>query len=118
MTYDEEFCQESATHPQAVEQAIKTMPLAVDVEQASVFLKLVADPTRLKILSALSQVELCVCDLAVVVGMSESAISHQLRLLRTGKVVKNRKEGRVVYYSLLDHHVTILITNALEHARE
>lgn len=118
MVYDDEFCQESVVHREVVEQVCKTMPQATDVERASVLLKLVADPTRLKILSALEQTELCVCDLAVVVGMSESAISHQLRLLRTGRVVTNRKEGRVAYYSLIDDHVTVLITNALEHARE
>ena len=82
------------------------------------FLKLVGDPTRLKLLSALNTCELCVCDLAAVIGLSESAISHQLRLLRAGRVVAFRKVGRVAYYRLLDHHVTTLIESALEHAAE
>ena len=69
-------------------------------------------------LSALSAGQLCVSDLSAVVGISESAVSHQLRLLRTGRVVTFRKEGRVAYYRLLDHHVTTLIDSALEHARE
>lgn len=94
------------------------LPAAGCVEQATAFLKLVADPTRLKILSALKTCELCVCDLAVVVGLSESAVSHQLRLLRAGRVVTFRKAGRVAYYRLLDHHVTVLIESALEHAAE
>lgn len=105
-------------HPEAVRQARLAVPDARCVEQASAFLKMVADPTRLKILSALRVGELCVCDLSAVVGISESAMSHQLRLLRTGRVVTFRKEGRVAYYRLLDHHVTTLIDNALEHARE
>ncbi|MFD1732061.1 ArsR/SmtB family transcription factor [Deinococcus malanensis] len=88
------------------------------MERASDFLKLVGDPTRLRILSALSARELCVCDLAAAVGSSESAVSHQLRLLRAGRVVAFRKVGRVAYYRLLDAHVTTLIDNALAHARE
>lgn len=113
-----ETCEESCVHPQAVAHARAALPDQTCVEQASTLLKLVADPTRLRILSALNTSELCVCDLAAVAGISESAVSHQLRLLRTGRVVTSRKEGRVVYYRLLDHHVTTLIENALAHARE
>lgn len=105
-------------HPEAVQAARGLMPSADQVEQASAFLKLVSDPTRLKLLSALKARELCVCDLAAVVGISESAMSHQLRLLRAGRMVTFRKEGRVAYYRLLDHHVTALIESTLEHARE
>jgi DNA-binding transcriptional ArsR family regulator len=111
-------CEETCVHPEAVRRAREALPDAECVEHASAFLKLVADPTRLKILSALNTGELCVCDLSLVVGISESAMSHQLRLLRTGRVVTFRKEGRVAYYSLLDHHVTTLIGSALEHAQE
>ncbi len=105
-------------HPEAVQKARQALPDAGCVEQASAFLKLVGDPTRLRLLSALNTGEMCVCDLSAAVGISESAVSHQLRLLRTGRVVTFRKEGRVAYYRLLDHHVTTLIDNALEHARE
>ena len=77
-----------------------------------------ADPTRLRLLSALNTGELCVCDLAAVVGISESAVSHQLRLLRAHRLVAFRKEGRIAYYRLLDHHVTVLIGSALDHAGE
>ncbi|WP_155300369.1 MULTISPECIES: ArsR/SmtB family transcription factor [Deinococcus] len=114
----EDTCETKCVHPQAVATARAALPDETCVERATSFLKLVADPTRLKILSALSSSELCVCDLAAVIGLSESATSHQLRLLRTGRVVASRKEGRVVYYRLLDQHVTTLIANALEHARE
>lgn len=111
-------CETTCVHPEAVTAARLSLPDEICVERATAFLKLVGDPTRLKILSALTSMELCVCDLAAVIGLSESATSHQLRLLRTGRVVTSRKEGRVVYYRLLDHHVTTLIANALDHARE
>lgn len=114
----DDLCEVACVHPEAVRQARLALPDAGCVEQASTFLKMVADPTRLKILSALRVGELCVCDLSGVVGISESAMSHQLRQLRTGRVVTFRKEGRVAYYRLLDHHVTTLIDSALEHARE
>ncbi|MBB5362609.1 ArsR/SmtB family transcription factor [Deinococcus humi] len=113
-----DVCEVNCVHPDAVAQARTELPGGQEVETASAFLKLVGDPTRLKILSALKARELCVCDLAAVVGLSESAVSHQLRLLRTGRVVTFRKAGRVAYYRLLDHHVTLLIENALEHVRE
>lgn len=94
------------------------LPDQVCVADASALLKLVADPTRLQLLSALQIQELCVGDLTAVVGLSESAVSHQLRLLRTQRLVTFRKEGRVVFSRLLDDHVTGLIQNALEHAQE
>jgi len=111
-------CEVRCVHPEAVQRARQALPDAQCVEHVSAFLKLVGDPTRLRILSALGVGELCVCDLSAIVGISESAVSHQLRLLRTGRVVTYRKEGRVAYYRLLDHHVTTLIDNTLEHARE
>ncbi|WP_412026445.1 ArsR/SmtB family transcription factor [Deinococcus yunweiensis] len=114
----DDVCEARCVHPEAVQHARLALPDAGCVERASAFLKLVADPTRLRILSALNVGELCVCDLSATVGISESAVSHQLRLLRTGRVVTFRKEGRVAYYRLLDHHVTTLIDNAQEHARE
>ncbi len=111
-------CEETCVHPQAVVQARATLPDDACVIQATHFLKLLGDPTRLKILSALSSTELCVCDLSAVVGLSESAVSHQLRLLRAGRLVAFRRAGRVVYYRLQDEHVTRLLQSALEHARE
>lgn len=115
---DGESCDVSWVHPEAVALARAALPTAPCVAEASALLKAVADPTRLRILSALAQTELCVCDLSAVVGISESAVSHQLRLLRDGRLVAFRKQGRVAYYSLLDSHVTDLIRSAVEHARE
>jgi DNA-binding transcriptional ArsR family regulator len=102
----------------ALAQVRAQLPDQACVAQASDLLKLVADPTRLQLLSALHVRELCVGDLAAVVGLSESAVSHQLRLLRAQRLVTFRKEGRVAYYRLLDDHINGLIQNALDHARE
>lgn len=111
-------CEVTIIHPQAVRRATAALPGQTDVERASALLKAVADPTRLRLLSALGSGELCVCDLAAVVGISESAVSHQLRLLREHRLVSFRKSGRAAYYRLLDDHVTALIVSALDHARE
>ncbi|GAA5503874.1 transcriptional repressor SmtB homolog [Deinococcus xinjiangensis] len=118
VTQPDDVCEVACVHPESVAKAKQALPDELCVDRATSFLKLVADQTRLKMVSALHASELCVCDLAAVVGITESAVSHQLRLLRTGRVVTSRKEGRVVYYRLLDSHVTTLIENALEHARE
>jgi len=118
LTSQEDACEVTCVHPEAVRKAKQAMPDEQCVENASALLKAVADPTRLRLLSALNTGELCVCDLAAVVGISESAVSHQLRFLRAHRLVTFRKEGRIAYYRLLDHHVTVLIGSALEHARE
>ncbi len=77
-----------------------------------------ADPTRVRILDALSAAELCVCDLATLLAVTESAVSHQLRLLRTMRIVRSRREGRMVFYALDDHHVTALFEQGLHHVEE
>lgn len=76
------------------------------------------DPTRVRILDALSNGELCVCDLAAVLSLSQSAVSHQLRLLRGMRLVRPRRDGRVVFYSLDDHHIMALFRQALQHVEE
>ncbi|MEN4016907.1 MAG: metalloregulator ArsR/SmtB family transcription factor [Methanobacterium sp.] len=80
--------------------------------------KIFSDSTRLKILYALSKKELCVCDLAAVLDMSQSAISHQLRVLRSKNLVKFKKVGKMAYYSLADEHVVTIIKIGVEHAKE
>ncbi|MCB2217952.1 ArsR/SmtB family transcription factor [Desulfofustis glycolicus] len=80
--------------------------------------KALADPGRLTIVSALAVQEMCVCDLAALLGVSESATSHQLRILRIANLVKNRRDGQVLYYRLADDHVMQLVETATEHARE
>jgi DNA-binding transcriptional ArsR family regulator len=80
--------------------------------------KVLGDPTRVRILDALSQSELCVCDLSTLLDVSESAISHQLRLLRTMRIVGPRRSGRHVFYALEDRHIAALFTQGLEHVEE
>ena len=80
--------------------------------------RVLGDPTRVRILDALSSGELCVCDLASLVGMSESAVSHQLRLLRGMRLVRPRRAGRLVYYAVDDHHILELLNQAMTHVEE
>lgn len=115
---DEDRCKCRMIHEEQVEAARKTALDDAEVELLSQTFKALGDPSRLKILTALEKHEMCVCDLAALLAVSESAVSHQLRLLRTIKLVKNRREGTVLYYSLNDTHVNVLIKTALEHVRE
>jgi ArsR family transcriptional regulator, lead/cadmium/zinc/bismuth-responsive transcriptional repressor len=76
-----------------------------------------SDPTRVRLISSLLSTELCVCDIAAILGMTQSAVSHQLRVLRDQRLVKARKEGRVVYYTLDDEHIRDLMSRTLEHIK-
>jgi ArsR family transcriptional regulator len=80
--------------------------------------KVLGDVTRVRILDAISRSELCVNDIAAAVGMSESAVSHQLRLLRGMRLVRQRRDGRMVFYALDDHHIVRLFEQGLEHVQE
>ena len=101
--------------PEAVRH-VQAHPLDADLtEQVAEIFKALADPTRVRILHALSHAELCVSDLAAVLGMSESAVSHQLRLLRSLRVVRARREGKLIFYALDDEHVARLFQLSLEH---
>jgi len=93
-------------------------PTADDLGGAAEVFRLLGDPGRLRIVQALAAEELCVCDLAAFLGASSSAVSHQLRLLKQARLVRNRREGKVVYYKLDDGHVTAMVVTALDHARE
>ena len=99
----------------AVRAALLPTPDAAEVAET---FKLLGDVTRVKILDALSQQELCVCDLAALVGLSESAVSHQLRLLRNMRLVRARRAGRMVFYALDDHHIMSLFQQASRHVGE
>jgi DNA-binding transcriptional ArsR family regulator len=113
-----DLCDCRLIHRQAVVEA-RASALAQD-ETASLaqIFKALADETRLKILWALEKREMCVCDLAAMLGLTESAVSHQLRLLRNLKLVTNRRDGVVLYYRLDDTHVSELIKITLEHMRD
>lgn len=107
-----------AMNKEHVEAALEELPDEEELIDLADFYKLFSDSTRVRILSALSSSELCVYDLALVVGMSQSAVSHQLRILKTGRLVSSRREGRVVFYRLSDDHVRDILTEGLEHVRE
>lgn len=88
------------------------------IESVAGVFKLLGDPTRVRLVDALTHGERCVCDLAALVGMSESAISHQLRLLRAARLVRVRRLGRMAYYALDDHHVVGLLHDTQKHVQE
>ena len=111
-------CQEKVLHQTQVEQAIKNIPDSVTLQSIADIFKALSEPSRLKIVTALATCELCVCDLAAVSGSSESAVSHQLRILRNLKIVRYRREGKIVFYRLDDDHVKSLISQSIEHVQE
>ena len=111
-------CKDDFIHIEAVELAQNHALSTDQIQKISQIYKAIAEPTRLKILWALTQTELCVCDIASVLSMSKSAISHQLRYLKEINLVKNRKTGRNVFYSLADQHVSDLLEITLEHSQE
>ncbi len=110
-------CEEQGVHPDAVRSARSALIEDEELTNLAETFSALADSNRMKILFALATTELCVCDLASVVGVSESAISQHLRVLRSLRWVKGRKEGRMVYYSLEDEHVRSLLVLELEHVR-
>ena len=106
-------CEVRLMHPDAVARVQAALPTPEEVEAATERLKLLADPTRFRVLSALAREELCVCDLAAVAGVNESSMSHQLRLLRAHGLVAFRKEGRMAYYRLANDAVRPLLMQSL-----
>ena len=115
---DAEYCDISHLNPERVGAArAALMPSESAAELAETF-KTLGDMTRVRILDALSRQELCVCDLAALVGLSESAVSHQLRLLRNMRVVRSRRAGRMIFYALDDEHVMKLFAQASRHVAE
>ncbi len=105
-------------HLERIRQLHPEMLPLEKAQQMAEFFGTLADPTRLRLLSVLATKELCVCELATILKMSESAVSHQLRLLRTMRLVSYRKEGRNVYYSLADSHIVNLYRSVAEHLDE
>ena len=110
-------CSEIALHPEALATARRALA-ASPVEDLAETFKVLGDPTRVRILLALASAELCVCDLAELSSLSVSAVSHQLRLLRTHRLVRPRRDGKMMYYSLDDDHVRSLFEEGLRHVEE
>lgn len=111
-------CAVTAIHQDVVQEVRQAYPDEESLLELADLFKVLGDPTRIRILSGLALAELCVCDIAALLEMSQSAISHQLTILRKARLVKNRREGKVVYYSLDDDHVTTLFKEGLKHIDE
>ena len=118
MTENLEVCDGSLIHEDVVAAVRAKMPDEGPVYEVSELFKVFGDSTRARILCALRIEELCVCDLSAILGMTQSAISHQLRILKTSRLVKSRKQGRVVYYSLDDAHIGEIFSMAFAHVME
>lgn len=112
-------CDVECLHPEHVRPLLGRVVTGADAEELASTFELLADITRARLLHALSLAEeLCVCDLAALLGRSESALSHQLRLLRDRRVVERRKVGRIVYYRLADEHIRHVLSDGLHHISE
>lgn len=111
-------CEVECCHPERIARVAAGMPSERENAGLAELFRALGDLTRVRLLGALAQEELCVCDLAALVGLSSSAVSHQLRLLRMARLVRSRKEGKNVYYALDDDHVRRLLAESLGHARE
>ena len=105
-------------HEEVVNQVLEVMPTYEDLQSLADFFRIFGDSTRIRILYALRQSELCVCDIASLLGMGQSAISHQLRILKQMRLVKFRREGKSVLYSLADGHIETILAQGMEHIGE
>lgn len=115
---EEGTCEFMHVHEEIVERVEKVMPDEQQLLDLSEFFKVFGDSTRIKILYVLSQSEMCVCDIATLLQMGQSAISHQLRVLKQMRLVSFRREGKTVFYSLADSHIQTILDQGMEHISE
>ena len=115
---DIDKCDCTIIHEEVVSEVRQHMPEEEQLLDLADLFKVFGDSTRVKILCALFKAEMCVCDIAALLGMTKSAISHQLRVLKQSKLIKNRRDGKVVYYSLDDDHVKMIFDQGLAHVSE
>ncbi len=113
-----ECCDAQELHPDLLTIVNEQMPPEEELYNLAELFKIFGDSTRIRILFVLFEAEVCVCDLAHALNMTQSAISHQLRILKQNKLVKNRREGKSIFYSLADDHVRTIIAQGLEHIEE
>lgn len=113
-----ERCDFIHAHPEVVESVRGALPGDGVLRDLAELFKIFGDATRVKILYVLLEAEMCVCDIAQLLGMTQSAISHQLRVLKQSKLIKNRREGKTVFYSLADAHVRAIISQGMDHVTE
>ena len=115
---DTPCCEENIIHADTLTQVKRLLPEDEVLYDLAELFKIFGDSTLVKILYALLEAELCVCDIAKLLEVSQSAVSHQLRVLKTSKLVKFRKEGKAVFYSLADEHVIRILSQGMEHIME
>ena len=113
-----ERCDEFCTHSDLIHAVQPQMPDEEKLYDLAELFKIFGDSTRIRILYVLFEAEMCVCDIAELLHMTQSAISHQLRILKQAKLVKNRREGKTIFYSLADEHVRTIIFQGMEHIEE
>jgi DNA-binding transcriptional ArsR family regulator len=118
MLKEKDLCQVNYVDEERIGRAKKNMKSDKILFELAETFKVLGDPTRVRILHALSMEELCVCDIAALINGSQSAVSHQLRLLRAAKLVRFRREGKMVYYSLDDEHIRNLFEEGMRHVEE
>ena len=115
---EELICECNEIHKDEIEKCRNEMPDTRSLYELAEFFKIFGDTTRMSILFALDRCEMCVCDISELLGMTKSAVSHQLKILRQSDLVSFRRAGKNVYYSLADDHVRDIIEKALEHINE
>ena len=113
-----ELCETTVIHEDVLQRVKAHMPDEEPVYEVSELFRVFGDSTRARIICALNVEEMCVCDLSALLSMTQSAISHQLRVLKAARIVKSRKQGRVVYYSLDDNHIGQIFAMAFDHVME
>ena len=113
-----ECCESHEVHKDLLKTVNEKLPSETELYDLAELFKVFGDSTRIRILFVLFEAEVCVCDLAEALGMTQSAISHQLRILKQNKLVKNRREGKSIFYSLADEHVRTIIAQGCEHIEE
>ncbi len=116
--YNVECCEFMHAHDEIVERVRKEMPGEDTLYDLTELFRIFGDSTRIRILYVLFEAEMCVCDIAALLGMTQSAISHQLRALKNARLVTSRRDGKTVFYSLADDHVKTIINQGLEHILE
>lgn len=118
MNQEPETCDCVQVHEDAVRHVTEILPDEDALYDLAELFKVFGDSTRVKILYALFEAELCVCDIAQLLSLSQSAVSHQLRILKNAKLVKNRREGKSIFYALADDHVYSILNQGMEHVKE
>lgn len=113
-----EVCETEEVHDSLVKYATDKLPDEETLYDLAELYKIFGDSTRIKILFVLLETEMCVCDIAKTLNMTQSAISHQLRILKQNKLIKNRRDGKTIFYSLADDHVNLILNQGLDHICE